>query len=252
MTAPASEASLESLIELEDFGLEILHPGGADTTAKLASSCEIREGSRVLDVASGTGATARFLAERYGAEITGLDYSDAMIARARRKAAAARRTITFVRGDAHALPFRSGSFDVSICECTLSLLDKERAIEEMVRVVRSGGRIGFHEICWTERAPRKLQARLVELEGERPETLQGWTALMDRLDVSNVQATDLSELMPQWLKQTRKELGIRGLLGTTLRVLSEWGVAGLWRILRAERIFGSRYLGYGMIVATRR
>jgi SAM-dependent methyltransferase len=244
-----SRASLEALIEAEDFGLEVLHPGGLDTTSELATLCEIGSGSRVLDVATGTGEGALFLVTQFDAAVTGVDHSAVMIERARTKAERQDVTMRLVRGDAHRLPFCSAIFDVAICECTLSLLDKERALQEMVRVVRSGGLVGFHEICWKEDAPEDLKRKLYALEGERPETLQGWQALVTRLGVTGVRVRDRSSLIPQWMKETREQLGIRGILRVGRRAIRKWGLGGLWRILQSERVFESEHLGYGIVVA---
>ena len=246
---PSSEASLERLIEDEDLGLEVLHPGGLETTAELAALCEIGPESRVLDVASGTGESACFLAGRFGAPVTGLERSSTMIRRARAKARDRGRSARFVRGDAHDLPFGAGSFEAAICECTLSLLDQARALPEMVRVVRSGGHIGFHEICWKEGTPEEMKRRLYELEGEWPRTLREWEKLMAGCEVTDVHAFDRSSLIPGWMKRSRRELGARGLLAAGARVIREWGVGGLRRVLESERIFRSEYLCYGMVVA---
>lgn len=252
MAGARPAASLENLIERGDLGIEILHPGGVETTRKLASLCGIRPGDRVLDVAAGTGETARFLVERLGAEVVGVDRSESMVRRARGKARGVEGRMRLVRADAHALPFRSGGLDHAICECTLSLLDKRRALAEMVRVVRPGGCVGFHEICWREDAPLRLRERLVELEHERPETLAGWADLLARFDVGEVRSEDLSGLIPQWMERTRRELGPVGFLRAARGAIGAWGVRGLLRILRSERIFRSEYLGYGMVVGTKR
>ena len=53
-----SKASLEALIESYDIGIESFHPGGTTLTMELAESCHVQRGSKVLDVASGAGATA--------------------------------------------------------------------------------------------------------------------------------------------------------------------------------------------------
>lgn len=242
-------ASLEALIEAEDFGLEVLHPGGLETTAELASLCRIGAGSRVLDVASGTGEGASHLVQQLGATVVGLDHSRRMIERARVKADSRGLPILLVHGDAHRLPFGSGVFDAAISECTLSLLDKRRAIYEMVRVVRPEGAIGFHEVCWKEDAPAAMKRKLYDLEREQPETLQGWQELVSQFDVSSIQAVDRSHLIPQWMKQARKQLGLRGLLRAGKRVLQEWGPVGLWRVLQSERVFASKHTGYGIVVA---
>lgn len=145
--------SLENLIEGEDLGLEVLHPGGLDITKELAEFCHIGKDTTVLDVSSGTGESACFLAEKFGCQMTGVDVSDYMIEKARRKSEERGLTVAFKQGDAHNLPFEENTFDAVISECTTCLLDKERAISEMVKVAKSGGYVGIHDICWKEDTP---------------------------------------------------------------------------------------------------
>lgn len=93
-------------------------------------------GVRLLDVASGPGVIASAAAAR-GAIVTGLDFSPSMIAQARRKAP----TIEFREGDAEALPFDAGSFDVVVMNFgLLHLARPQRAIAAAYRVLRPGGR----------------------------------------------------------------------------------------------------------------
>ena len=46
------------------------------------------------------------------------------------------------------------AFDVAICECTLCMCDKEKVLSEMVRVVRPGGFVGTHDLCWKDARSR--------------------------------------------------------------------------------------------------
>lgn len=237
-------------METGELGIEILHPGGLETTRALADECRVGPGDRVLDVASGTGASACWLAEERGAIAVGVDASPAMVGRAREKAAArgVAAAVSFARADAHRLPFRDGAFDAVISECTLSLLRKEEALAEMARVARPGGRVGFHELCWREGTPEGPKARLVELEGERPETLAGWARLLEDAGMERVRAVDRSEILPRWMRDTKRELGLLGRCRAFLRVLGRWGPGGLRRVLASERLFRSPHLGYGIAV----
>ena len=104
-------------------------------------------GERLLDVATGTGAVA-LLAARAGAVVTGLDLAPDLVERAREKAAAAGLEVTFEAGDAEALPYADGSFDV-VCSAigTQFAPDHEAIARELARVCRHGGRLGL--ACWT-------------------------------------------------------------------------------------------------------
>jgi len=93
---------------------------------------------RVLDVGSGTGAVTEELASRTVGQVIGVDLAPEMVAYARRKAS----QVEYQLGDAHALPFDDGWFDISACHFVLMWChDPARAAREMVRVTRPGGAV---------------------------------------------------------------------------------------------------------------
>jgi arsenite methyltransferase len=125
------------------------HPGGDVLTRRLAHLAGVRPGWRVLDVASGSGPTARLLASELGAEVTGVELSRESIAAARREAEAAGLgdRVHFVEGDAEALPVASGTFDAVVCECALCLFSrKAQAVAEMRRALRPGGVVAIADV----------------------------------------------------------------------------------------------------------
>jgi SAM-dependent methyltransferase len=111
----------------------------AQTAGPLLAAAGVVGGTRLLDVASGPGFIAG-AAAALGAEVTGLDFSAAMVAEARRRHPA----ITFREGDAEALPFEDSSFDaVAMNFGLLHLARPEAALTEAARVLRPGGRYAF-------------------------------------------------------------------------------------------------------------
>jgi demethylmenaquinone methyltransferase / 2-methoxy-6-polyprenyl-1,4-benzoquinol methylase len=109
---------------------------------RLAVEAAVRPGDRVLDACCGTGDLAIASLTR-AREVVGLDFSDAMLERARRKAPA----IEWVQGDALALPFDDESFDAATVGFGVrNLEDLERGLAELRRVLRPGGRLAVLEI----------------------------------------------------------------------------------------------------------
>jgi demethylmenaquinone methyltransferase/2-methoxy-6-polyprenyl-1,4-benzoquinol methylase len=109
---------------------------------RLTANAVVRPGDRVLDACCGTGDLA-LAARRAGGEVTGLDFSERMLERARRKAPEVR----WVAGDMLALPFADASFDaVTVGFGVRNVEDLEAGLRELGRVLEPGGRLGCLEI----------------------------------------------------------------------------------------------------------
>ena len=108
----------------------------------LIEALDVHAGERVLDVATGSG-NAALAAARRGCSVVGLDYVPALLERARMRAVAEGVTADFIEGDAEALPFDDGSFDVVTSVFgAMFAPDQEQTASELARVCRPGGRIG--------------------------------------------------------------------------------------------------------------
>jgi arsenite methyltransferase len=139
------------------------HPGGLDLTRRLGMLLELGPGMRVLDVASGKGESAIFLAKEFGCEVVGLDLGSANISEATQRAEAAGVTalVTFRQGDAEGMEFPTAAFDRVICECAFCTFpDKAAAAREFARVLRPEGRIGLSDLTRTGSLPSELEGLL--------------------------------------------------------------------------------------------
>jgi ubiquinone/menaquinone biosynthesis C-methylase UbiE len=105
---------------------------------------QLRPGHQVLDVGCGVGDVTRLVGKQVGARgrVVGIDLSKLLIDEARRRTEGLSLPIEYATGDARALDFAAESFDASRVDRTLMFLDEpRRALAEMVRVTRPGGRI---------------------------------------------------------------------------------------------------------------
>jgi ubiquinone/menaquinone biosynthesis C-methylase UbiE len=142
---------------------EFFHPGGLKLTERLGSLLPLIQENRVLDAASGKGATALFLAERFGCQVVGIDYSGQNVADASELASAKGLSslVRFERGDAESLPFPDKSFDAIICECAFCTFpNKTDAAREFARVLRPGGRVGLSDLTRGPSLPNELDGLL--------------------------------------------------------------------------------------------
>ncbi len=130
---------------------------------EVAASAGVDARSRVLDVATGTGAQARAFAER-AREVVGIDLSEPMLRIARRKSRFP--NLTFGHADATELPFGDASFDVSCISFALHEMPssiRERTVGEMARVTKPGGTVLVVDYGTPRDALGHLLNRLVKL-----------------------------------------------------------------------------------------
>lgn len=125
---------------------------------------------RTLEVAVGTGLNLPYYPA--GVQLTGIDFSVAMLDAARSRARQLGRTVDLREADAQALPFPDASFDSAVCTFALCAIpDQGRAITEMIRVLRPGGLLLLADhiagATWPVRGVQRiLEVFTVPLQGE--------------------------------------------------------------------------------------
>lgn len=142
----------------------------------LAETLDLRAGERVIDVAAGNGNATLAAARRFAA-VTSTDFVGAVLDRGAARARAEGVDVTFRVAAAEALPFGDGSFDVATSVFGVMFApDQRRVASELLRVVRSGGRIGL--ASWTPdgfvgQLLRVVGAHVPPPEGSAAPTLWG-------------------------------------------------------------------------------
>lgn len=141
--------------------------GGLDRRWRAATVREtVRPGDRVLDGCCGTGDLAIAARAAEAGSVVGLDFSERMLERARRKAP----ELEFVQGDVLSLPFEDGSFDAAVVGFGVRNVENlEGALRELRRVLRPGGRLGILEIT----TPRGVLAPFYQVWFDRVVPLLG-------------------------------------------------------------------------------
>lgn len=121
----------------------------------------IKAGDAVLDLGSGAGNdcfVARAIVGESG-KVTGLDFTDAMLEKARRNNEKLGFTnVEFVKGDIEAMPLADNQFDVIVSNCVLNLVpDKAKAFAQMFRVLKPGGHFCVSDVVIKGELPVNLQ-----------------------------------------------------------------------------------------------
>jgi SAM-dependent methyltransferase len=130
-----------------DYDAMMRQEGLYEVGARLVRRAGVGAGQDVLDVACGTG-NAAIPAARAGASVTGLDLTPEMLAAARARGGAAGVAVEWVEGDAEDLPFGDQSFDVILSTFGCMFAPRHEVVaDEITRVLRPGGRVGF--CAWT-------------------------------------------------------------------------------------------------------
>lgn len=167
MTSGAELKSCCAAVYQSDFARLLLgdsfHPGGLALTQRLGALLALSPRDHLLDVASGRGESAIFLARKFGCRVTGVDFGAGNIAdgTSRAQAAGVSNLVTFELGDAERLTYADGSFDAVVCECAFCTFpDKPAAAREFARVLRPGGRLGMSDLTRSGPLPAALQGLL--------------------------------------------------------------------------------------------
>jgi SAM-dependent methyltransferase len=122
---------------------------------------DIKEGNHVLDLGSGAGNdcfVARTIVGETG-RVTGIDFTDAMLEKANQNLEKTGLiNIDFIKGDIEDMPLNDNTFDVVISNCVINLVpDKQRAFNEIYRVLKPGGHFCISDVVLTGELPQKLK-----------------------------------------------------------------------------------------------
>jgi len=225
------------------------HPGGERLTLEVAEHLALPPDADLLDVACGQGTSLRAIAAHWPVTAVGLD---ACVDADTLNGAA----ISLRAGDAHAIPFEARSFDAVLCECALSTFaDQARALAEIRRVLRPGGRVVISDMVLNG----ELSAQLMEWVHlgtclTRAMPLQDYAALAAASGLEIVRVSDTPWAMTELLRRLKKALlgaalaKASGLLPRDVVLDVDRGRAGL---REAEAAVADGLISYGYVVAVR-
>ena len=180
--------------ELKEFDQD--HYGGVEAVEALAEAAGLSRGQHVLDVGSGMGGPARWLAHKFGCRVTGLDLTDSRVMGAKRltERVGLSNLVEFVQGDATRMPFPPSHFDAVFSqEVWCHIPEKDALLAHCARVLKPGGKIAFTDIMIVgELSPADEHQLARGMKIPRPATLGEYGALADKNGLTISTTTDLS------------------------------------------------------------
>jgi ubiquinone/menaquinone biosynthesis C-methylase UbiE len=250
----AEIAALDPYQLMAALGKSVIHPGGRRSTEELLDLAAVKPHERVLDIGCGVATTATELAASVGCSVLAVDIDEAMLARARRTVdlADARHRVKVQRGDVLALEFDDEAFDAVIVEAVTMFVDRPRAVSEITRVCRRGGRIVDHEFIW-RKAPSPA-AREIFTEQVCPgisvDSAEDWMRLYEQAGVGDLQSTTgpFAMMTPAGFLHDEGLLGTARIFATALSRLTYLRKMA-WLMPRMIR--SMPYLGYVVVGGTR-
>ncbi len=173
------------------------HFGGLaanDTLAKLAG---IGPGSRVADFCAGLGGPARYYAQVFGADVTGVELTPARVAGAAELSALVglQDRVRVLQGDVTRAPLPDGAFDAVVSqEALLHVPDKAAALAEAFRVLRPGGRVVFSDwACHSPLPPDDADLMWQGMAAQTLQSLDGYRDLLTRAGFVELHIEDMTE-----------------------------------------------------------
>jgi len=250
-----------------DFAAEVgltKHIGGLEATERLIALCHIGKDSYVLDVGSGVGITPCFIAKKYGCRVVGVDISAKMVERSLERASRAKVTdlVEFRVADAQDLPFETAVFDAVITESVTAFPeDKQKAVDEYVRVTRPGGYVGLNETVWLKvPPPPEVVAWAAQDVGAtvQPLTPDAWAGLLENAGLKEITLITYSINTHDEERGILRRYGTGGMLRVMGRMLLLYARSPAYRkFVKGVRQGGvipdnlQVYFGYGLFVGQR-
>lgn len=258
-SAPKISEPEISYFELQAYVGTTKHMGGFETTKRLVELCHINEETYVLDVGCGVGATACYLAKKYGCRVVGVDLRESMIARSNERAQkeGVVDLVEFRVADVQDLPFDDVHFDVVLCESVATFIaDKQRVINELARVTKRGGYVGLNEEIWLQTPPAEIVTHVQRTWDIKPAipTVGDWQRWLESTGLRDV-VVQTYKLDVRRESTQIKRYGFQDMWRMFYRTLFLYVKSSAFRTYMKEQrrlpmsVF--EYLGYGLFVGRR-
>jgi SAM-dependent methyltransferase len=258
------EPSLLDIIRLSRA--PVFPPGGEDLYRQIGVLTEMGDGTEVLDVACGRGVSTSSFVRSFGVHAAGVDPDEALIrsAEGRARDAGLEASLHFQHGQLDDLPYKDGTFDVTVGELGVSAAtDPAAAVAELARVTRAGGQVVLVQLIWTRDVPPERQEALFWRLGARPMMMVEWKQLLRDAGVVDLHVEDWSRAADTFSPLTGAGISdfaeiftMREKFAIVRRALQRWGWRGVRSAIEREHevnrlLTRERVLGLIMVRGTR-
>ncbi|MFW9995245.1 MAG: methyltransferase domain-containing protein [Candidatus Odinarchaeota archaeon] len=186
------------------------HPGGLELTRELGNKLGLKPSDTILDLGSGLGSTALFLAKEFGSNVIGLDLSikNTKIANDNASNQDLAHLCQFKVGDAEKLPFQDKSFDAVISECSFCIFpEKNVAAAEIFRVLKKNGRFGVSDVAIEKKLPIDVQQIVFRVACIADAlTSEGYLEVFKNAGFVNLELEDKKEVVYELAGRIKKKI----------------------------------------------
>jgi sarcosine/dimethylglycine N-methyltransferase len=205
----ASRGNLDGLRPEDLFPHDQDHYGGVAATDELAQTARIAKGSRVADFCAGLGGTVRYLAHRYGADVTGIELTPARVAGAQEltKRVGLQETARVIEGNVLEVPLADASMDAVVSqEAFCHVPDLKKALIEAFRILRKDGRIAFTD--WIANEPLTADDAQLMWDGMVIQPLRSISDYHHLVENSGFRVLSATDLTDEWGPILRERLAM--------------------------------------------
>jgi|GEM_PF-332485 G3E family GTPase/ubiquinone/menaquinone biosynthesis C-methylase UbiE len=231
------------------------HPGGTKLTLELAASLGLVDGKTILDVACGQGTSLKAILAAHDVNGVGMDINPGQngVDPATGNETNGER-LKFVRGDVHQTDFHDERFDAILCECAVSTFaDQGRALSEMYRLLKPGGRVAISDMLANGAIPEGL-SEWVHLGTclSHARSLEDYAALLKSAGFNLVAKEDSTWALRELIKQIKRRLLSAAVAKATGALSPDVDidiVGGRKGLKEATKALDQGSVGYGYLVA---
>jgi sarcosine/dimethylglycine N-methyltransferase len=195
----ASRGHLDGLHPEELFPHDQDHYGGLAATDELVRGAQISSGSRVADFCAGLGGTVRYLAHKYGADVTGIELTLARVTGAQEltRRVGLHGTARVVEGNVMHVPLPHASIDAVISqEAFCHVPDVKKAVAEAFRILKTGGRLAFTD--WIANQPLTVPDAQLMWEGMAIQPLRSIPEYRNLVESVGFRVNSSHDLTEEW------------------------------------------------------